>query len=201
MNLTLNEVELLLDSIVDHANQSQRVITILCPSYCYLDKVRHACIEKDANVVICAQNISQYENGAYTGDISAKMVKSCGASHVLLGHSERRHLFNETNDMIKQKLEQCRSNDLVPILCVGETDEQHEQNQTNEVIKRQLSVDGYSGEFIIAYEPVWAIGTGKTASPDRAQAVHHMIRNIIGDNYSILYGDQLNLQILVGYYR
>ena len=143
-------------------------------------------------------------SGAYTGEISGRMLVEAGCSHVILGHSERRSQFNETNEMIDHKVKAAASTGLIPIICIGETLEQREAGQTFGIIKEQL--DGSLKNFkddksmpsstILAYEPVWAIGTGKTATSDQAQEVHHFIRgrleaaggNSIAKALPILYG-------------
>jgi triosephosphate isomerase len=189
MNLTLTEVKELLHEISDAIRTSNDVSVMICPSNNYLLPVQQFCMDQGLNVMICAQNISEYQPGAYTGDVSANMVKSCGATHVLLGHSERRHVFNETNDMLKTKLSYCKDTGLIPVLCVGETLTDREQDKTESVIKQQLSIlSGFDGEFMVAYEPVWAIGTGKTATPEMAQAVHEFIRNECPEECVVLYG-------------
>jgi len=159
-----------------------------------------------ANVNIGAQNIHQAESGAYTGEVSAVQVKSVGASHVILGHSERRAYFGETDALLATKVDAALKHDLTPIFCVGETKEERESGDFFTVIKTQLA-DGLfhlSKEafeaIVLAYEPVWAIGTGLTASPEQAQEVHAFIRKVIAekygqetaDNTSILYGGSCN---------
>lgn len=129
------------------------------------------------------QNCAAYSDGAWTGEVSAAMLKDVGCQYVIVGHSERRQFFHETNDIILKKCEQAFLRGLVPILCVGETLQEREQHQTLAVVKEQLAVvaclkDNCSdfGEIVIAYEPVWAIGTGKSATPEDAEVVHAFIR-------------------------
>ncbi len=186
MNLTCNQASDLILTINSSIDKSSNVSTIICPPACYLTQI----IEQATNqCALGAQNISMFERGAYTGDISAEMVQSCGAKYVILGHSERRHVFLESNQMILSKLKICEDNNLIPILCVGETLDDRSANKTMDVILDQLQVlDGYSHQYLIAYEPVWAIGTGKTATPDIAQEVHAFIRKHIKDDDPILYG-------------
>ena len=129
-----------------------------------------------------AQNLDDHESGAYTGEISAAMLVDYGCSHVIVGHSERRSLFGETDTLVAGKVEMAQQHGLTPILCVGETLDQREAEQTEMVVGRQLDavVDriGISqfSSLVLAYEPLWAIGTGKTASPEQAQAVHGYLR-------------------------
>jgi len=149
-----------------------------------------------------AQNCHWEETGAFTGEISIPMIKDCGASHVIVGHSERRHVFGETNEWINKKIKALLSHGLKPILCIGETLEQRESGSTELVLKEQLE-KGFSSindidKCIIAYEPVWAIGTGVTANLEQVEMAHVVIREIIGENYDggndvhILYGGSVN---------
>ena len=150
-------------------------------------------------VVIGAQNMHEADEGAFTGEISARMLKNAGAKFVILGHSERRRLFHETDAMIHQKLKKAFSAHLLPILCIGETLEDREAGKTFEVLSHQLKT-ALAGlppaELIIAYEPVWAIGTGKTATPETAQEAHQFCRELLkklwGEDFAakthILYG-------------
>jgi triosephosphate isomerase len=157
-------------------------------------------------VAVGAQNAHQNESGAYTGEISAKMVKSTGAAFVILGHSERRQYFGEDNQLLAKKTDTALANGLKPIFCIGETLEERESEQHFEVIKKQLeegvfhlSTEQFE-QLVLAYEPVWAIGTGKTASSEQAQEIHAFIREQIANNYTqevadnttILYGGSCN---------
>ncbi|MEO6633275.1 MAG: triose-phosphate isomerase, partial [Mucilaginibacter sp.] len=158
------------------------------------------------NVGVGAQNTHQAESGAYTGETSAKMIKSVGAGYVILGHSERRQYFGESNELLAKKTDTALGHDLTPIFCIGETLQEREANQHFDIIKSQL-VEGVFhldetqfGKLVIAYEPVWAIGTGVTASSDQAQEIHAFIRKEIAAKYnqqvaddtSILYGGSCN---------
>lgn|SRR5690606_22916104 len=159
-----------------------------------------------ANVAIGAQNIHQAESGAFTGEISASQVKSTGASYVILGHSERRAYFGETDELLAEKVDAALKHDLKPIFCIGETKEERESGSFFDIIKTQLSKGLFhlSSEafksVVLAYEPVWAIGTGLTASPEQAQEVHAFIRKTIAEKYgetiaddtTILYGGSAN---------
>ena len=155
-----------------------------------------------AKVGVAAQNCADHESGAYTGEISAAMVKSTGAGYVILGHSERREYYGETNETLKTKTDLALANGLTPIFCIGEVLAEREAEKQNEVVKTQieealfhLSAEDF-GKIVIAYEPVWAIGTGKVATPEQAQEIHAYIRSVIADkfgaevadNTSILYG-------------
>lgn len=156
----------------------------------------------DTNKIgVAAENCADKEKGAYTGEVSAAMVASTGAKYVILGHSERRAYYHETPEILKTKVELALANGLTPIFCIGEVLEEREANKQNEVVAAQLaSVFSLSAEdfskIILAYEPVWAIGTGKTATAEQAQEIHAFIRSLIAekygkeiaDNCSILYG-------------
>ncbi len=153
------------------------------------------------NIKVGAQNCSQHLNGAYTGEIGIEAINDLGIDFVLVGHSERRQYFNETNANINLKIKALISNKTLPVLCIGESLEEFESNKTNDVILGQLN-EGLAqiniaspNELVIAYEPVWAIGTGKTATPEQAENVHKTIRQYLietypdhGNDISILYG-------------
>ncbi len=153
-------------------------------------------------IKVSAQNCADKVSGAYTGEISAEMVKSTGATHVILGHSERRAYYGETAEILKEKVELALANGLTPIFCIGEVLEERESGKHFDVVKAQISESLFGlstedfGKIVLAYEPVWAIGTGKTASPEQAQEIHAFIRQTVADKYgkevadntSILYG-------------
>ena len=151
------------------------------------------------------QTVSEYESGAYTGEIQASLAKSLGAQYALVGHSERRHIFGESDETVADKFVMAQQQGLTPVLCVGETEQQREQNETESVISAQIDAVieklGVAGlkQSVVAYEPVWAIGTGKTASPEQAQQVHQFIRakiasldNDVAQSLPILYGGSVN---------
>lgn len=158
------------------------------------------------NVSIGAQTINEHESGAYTGEISASQVKSTGAAYVILGHSERRAYFNETDELLAEKVNAALKHDLKPIFCIGETKDERESGSYFDIIKTQLSkglfhLDAEAFKnVVLAYEPVWAIGTGLTATPEQAQEVHAFIRKTLAEQYgqdiadttSILYGGSAN---------
>lgn len=157
---------------------------------------------KGHKVIIGAQNMSQEKKGAYTGEVSADMLADAGARFVLLGHSERRALFHETHEMIRAKLKTALEHDLQPILCIGESKEERDNHETESVLLSQLAsaFEGIAeeglGSLIVAYEPVWAIGTGETATPEMAEQTHLHCRKVLSTLYSetfaskvpILYG-------------
>ena len=172
---------------------------IVCVPFTHLTSV-NAVLNPEC-VALGAENCSVHAKGAYTGEVSASMVKSTGARYVILGHSERRQYFGENNEQLLAKTKIALENGLLPIFCVGEVLEQREDGSYNDVVKAQvealfsLSAEDF-GKIVIAYEPVWAIGTGKTATAEQAQEMHAHIRGVIAekygkevaDNTSILYG-------------
>ncbi|HSX03529.1 MAG TPA: triose-phosphate isomerase [Rhabdochlamydiaceae bacterium] len=167
----------------------------IAPPFTALDTC--AQLVKGSKVQIGAQNMSPFVEGAYTGEISGKMIKEAGGSFVILGHSERRGHFHETNAFIHQKLKAALLEKLIPILCIGETDKEREEGRSFEVILKQIDecLLGFSEEqlkdLIIAYEPIWAIGTGKTATPQLAEDMHHKIRQHIGKKWGIRLAEDL----------
>ena len=201
MNLNYNEVSSLVDEILKLHSSDNNVEVILSPPFVYLDKVIRACANHD-NIFIASQNCSEYNNGAYTGEVSASMLNSMGVNYVIIGHSERRSIFNEFNENLNLKITQALQNNLKIIFCCGENIEQRESGEYLQVIRKQLeetilSLDQKSlSRLVIAYEPIWAIGTGKTASSVQAQEMHSFIRSLISNkfgteisnNTSILYG-------------
>jgi triosephosphate isomerase len=173
---------------------------VLCPSPTSLGVVVEATAQTGLHVA--AQDMHWMDQGAYTGETSPPMVKAVGATHVLIGHSERRQYFNETDESVNLKLKAALKHGLVPIVCVGELLAEREEGQTAEVLERQTAVAlggieaGAAGPLVIAYEPVWAIGTGRTATPEIADKAHKIIRAQIARSLSaeiaastrILYG-------------
>ncbi len=151
----------------------------------------------DSDVGVGAQNMHFESTGAFTGEISPVMVKNAGANYVLIGHSERRHIFGEDDELINKKMIAAAGSELTPILCVGETLYERQNNLTEEVIERQIKVGlseiNYSKNVIIAYEPVWAIGTGANATPEQASKVHQFIREIISSMYGVGSGDEITV--------
>lgn len=154
-------------------------------------------------VALGAQDLSAHESGAYTGEVSAGMLRDLGVHYVIVGHSERRQYHAESDDLVARKAQRALAAGLVPIVCVGETLEQREAGQTELVVKRQLAavihLNGHCiSEIVVAYEPVWAIGTGRTATPEQAQAVHAVLRAQLqaatprADRVKLLYGGSMN---------
>ncbi|GGI28503.1 triose-phosphate isomerase [Pedobacter mendelii] len=205
MNLDYNEGVSLFSEIVNMVKDERQgdQLAIICAPFIHLNSLSKL---GGSDVAIGAQNIHDKENGAYTGEISAKMVKSIGAEYVILGHSERRQYQAESDELLAAKTKIALSNNLKPIFCIGETLDERNNGSYYEILKKQL-VNGIFSlteedfrKVVIAYEPVWAIGTGLTASPEQAQDIHAFIRSEIEANYgfnvaddtTILYGGSCN---------
>ncbi|MES2765670.1 MAG: triose-phosphate isomerase [Bacteroidota bacterium] len=205
---------------------SKKVEILVCPPFINIPAVSE--IFKSSTVMVGAQNCHSEEKGAFTGEISAMMLKMAGASHIIVGHSERRAIFKETDSDVAKKVTQVLKHQLIPILCVGETEAEREADETEEVIGRQLravlknlgalavspsikaesdfknaklSDFTLSKTLVIAYEPVWAIGTGKSATPEMAQKVHAFIRSVLKETFGskatdilILYGGSVTAE-------
>ncbi|MCS7013621.1 MAG: triose-phosphate isomerase [Chloroherpetonaceae bacterium] len=170
----------------------------LAPTFVALESVHQ--VLKHTPIKLAAQNCHYESDGAYTGEISAEMLRSVGCEYVILGHSERRQYFGETDEIINRKVKKALSESLKVILCIGETLAEREANQTEAVLEAQLSgtLKGISADemagITIAYEPVWAIGTGKTATPEQAEQAHQFIRAFIGARYSTELAERLTIQ-------
>ena len=205
MNLNRVEGIALVEDVLKRVSSENKTEVIFAPSFVHLYKVAKLCIDQ-VNVFAASQDCSASEKGAFTGEVSSEMIVSCGAKYVILGHSERRANFSETNELLKLKVGQAFAKNLEVIFCCGEILEQREAGMHFEWIKSQISESLFhlsAAEFakiVIAYEPIWAIGTGVTAKSDQAQEVHSFIRNIIKEKYgsevsqntSILYGGSCN---------
>ena len=199
MNGNLATNQALLSSLVEGLSRVAGVKVAVCVPFPYLAQVQQSL--SGSGIAWGAQNLSQFDAGAYTGEVSGAMLVDFGCRYAIVGHSERRTLFGETNGIVAQKYEAAQKAGLTPILCVGETLAQREAGETEKVVGAQLdAVLERSGALtfahaVIAYEPVWAIGTGKTATPEQAQGVHAYIRTrlaghdaAIAENVQILYG-------------
>lgn len=176
---------------------------LVCAPFPYLAQVE--LLIQGSKVMLGAQNLNTNASGAYTGEVSADMIKDFGARHVIVGHSERRSLYGETSAMVAEKTKAALNAGLTPLLCIGESIEQRGSGNTEAVIEKQLSavielvgIEAFN-QIIIAYEPVWAIGTGVTATPEQAQEVHLFIRSLLAKNDEsvaqktpILYGGSMN---------
>ncbi|MBR0170189.1 MAG: triose-phosphate isomerase [Bacteroidales bacterium] len=203
MNNTFNEADDLLNSIMEQLEEKELprdTQVIVCPPFPFLEMTSD--YANDSYFMVGAQNVSDQEKGAYTGEVSAAMLESMEIDYCIVGHSERRAYYGETNKTVAAKVDQLLKHGLKPIVCVGEVLEEREANRQFEVVKQQVEeglfhLDAeHLQQVVIAYEPVWAIGTGKTATPEQAQEIHHYIRTLLAQKYgdavaneiSILYG-------------
>ena len=206
MNKAFHEADDLVFDIVKlvDKNGANGVEVVICPPFPYLELATD--ITENDKVFIGAQNVSNQESGAYTGEISAMMLKSIEVKYCIVGHSERRKYFNESNQFLSEKVDICLKHDIIPIFCCGEVLEERESENHFDVVKTQLTDSLFHLEpkdfkkVVIAYEPVWAIGTGVTATSGQAQEMHAFIRSIIEEKYNkalanditILYGGSCN---------
>jgi triosephosphate isomerase len=200
MNGSLAANEALLKGILAGLSDPACDIAVAVPMP-YLAQVQ--AVASGSAVALAAQDVSQHEAGAYTGEVSAAMLKDFGVSYALVGHSERRQYHGETDTVVAEKAQRALASGITPIVCVGETLQEREAGQTEAVVKRQLAavihLNGHCiSEIVVAYEPVWAIGTGRTASPEQAQAVHAVLRAQLAaasehvDRIRLLYGGSMN---------
>lgn len=203
MNGSSAQTDALIDGILAGIGTATACDILVCPSYLYLAQA--AAKISDSPVLLGGQNVSTEAKGAFTGEIAADMLVDIGCSHVLVGHSERRALYGDDDATVAAKFVAAQSQGLIPVACVGETLEERESGITNDVVGRQLDaildLAGVAAmdKAIVAYEPVWAIGTGKTASPEQAQEVHGFIRERIAArdgriaaDLRLLYGGSVN---------
>ena len=203
MNSSLDSVTALVEGIKAGLDAVTTAEMVVCPPYVYIPTV--AALIDGASISLGAQDVSDQESGAYTGEVAPAMLTDVGCKYAIVGHSERRSIYGESDAFTASKFAAARKAGLVPILCVGELLEEREQGITEQVVSRQLDavIDlegvGALADAVIAYEPVWAIGTGKTASPDQAQEVHAFIRGklaaldaAVADKVQILYGGSMN---------
>jgi len=206
MNISLTEGQELFSEIKklvrEEVKGNQGIV--VCPPFIHISSLAQSLA--DNSLAVGAQNCHQSDSGAFTGEVSASMLASAGVSYVIIGHSERRLYFAESNVQLAQKLDVVLKNGILPIFCIGETLEQRNDGSYFDVIKSQLAEAAFHlqeadfAKLVIAYEPVWAIGTGLTASPEQAQEIHSYIRNLIAEKYNpslasnltILYGGSCN---------
>ena len=202
MNKNAAEGRALVEALKNGIAGLENAEIVVCPPFTTIGSVVEAAA--GSAIGVGAQNIHWAESGAFTGEISADMLKTSGVQYVIIGHSERRQFFGETNETVNKRLKAALAAGLIPIVCVGELLEERENNKTEAVLAEQIRVglDGISAEeaakIVIAYEPVWAIGTGKTATPDMAQAAHAFIRGelralfgSVADEMRIQYGGSM----------
>ncbi len=202
MNLSVKDAVALIEGIAAGIGDIDDIDTLVAPPFTTLATVRQAMGK--ARIFLAAQNMYHESSGAYTGEVSGRMLQEAGCTHVILGHSERRAIFHETSQDIDLKVKEAAVLGLIPIVCIGETLEEREADQTFDVLKKQLDESLKNCKVdelllpstILAYEPVWAIGTGKTASPDQAQEVHAFIRKWVEENFNP--GTSHQIRILYG---
>lgn len=203
LNGSTDDIQTLVKGILDGMSGANGKAVAVCPPYVYIPMVSE--LLKGSDVGLGAQDVSEQSSGAFTGEVSSEMLKEVGCQYAIVGHSERRSIYGELDADTANKYKAAMDSGLTPILCVGELLEERESGDTENVVARQLDavidavgVEGLAAG-VIAYEPVWAIGTGKTASPDQAQDVHAFIRNKIAqldvsvaEKVQILYGGSVN---------
>lgn len=202
MNLDFEKAEELMDKLAEILDEKkpEKCEVVICPPYLYMELAVD--YTQDANFEAGAQNVSSFDDGAYTGEISAAMLKKLEVKYVIIGHSERRAYFNETDEILETKVRKALDNNIKPIFCCGEVLEERKSDSHFKVVEAQLkntilklSKEDFA-KIVIAYEPVWAIGTGETATPEQAQEMHAFIRGLVkeayneevADNTTILYG-------------
>jgi len=205
MNKTLQEAEALVKEIISGCADEDTVTKVLFPPFVFIQDLASLTKEKKG-ISIGAQNCYHLESGAYTGEVSANAIASVGGTHVIVGHSERRMYFNESHEELRQKIELIFKNNLTPIYCVGEKLNERKSNNYFHAVKKQIEEvifhfsEAQMKKCVLAYEPVWAIGTGETATPEQAQEMHSFIRLAVAEKFgqavaseiSILYGGSCN---------
>ncbi|MEW6105190.1 MAG: triose-phosphate isomerase [Bacillota bacterium] len=198
MNKTRDEAVDLVGDLKEMLADVGDVEVVVCPPFTALDAVREAL--RGSNIELGAQNMHWEEEGAFTGEISPLMLRNLGCMYVILGHSERRTYFGETDETVNRKVKSAMANGLLPIICVGETLDERDAGKTEEVVVRQTKA-ALSGvktngaeRIVIAYEPVWAIGTGRTASADEANRVIHIIRQSVAEVFNERIAQEVRIQ-------
>ena len=198
MNETIDQSLDLVTKLKSEVAEVNDVDIVVCPPFTSLFAMGKAI--RGANIFLGAQDIYWEEKGAYTGEVSPGMLIDVGCQYVIIGHSERRHLFGEANQSVNKKVKAALRFDLTPIMCVGERLEEKERGVTEGVVREHITrgLEGLSREevlkMVIAYEPVWAIGTGKTATPDQAQEVHSFIRRLLSELYDEVTASKIRIQ-------
>ena len=207
MNTTYSEAMNLVREIINGAQNSSTVTKIFFPPFTFLKSVADE-LNNSKEFFVGSQNCSEHVKGAFTGEVSASIISSVGCKYVIVGHSERRIYFNENNSQLKNKIDLLLQNNLIPVFCFGENLEQRKSAKHFETVKNQITevLKNYNKEttvkFILAYEPVWAIGTGETATPSQAQEMHAFVRKCLNEMFdsvtasqiSVLYGGSCNAQ-------
>jgi triosephosphate isomerase len=193
MYKTISEARALAEEIVRKSPEVSAATLILIPPFTAIAEVKK--VVAGSQVLVGAQNLFWEDQGAFTGEISPVQLKEAGCQLVVIGHSERRQLFGETDETVRKKVLAALKHDLIPVVCIGETLEQREKGQTLSVIKNQLEQSVFTLEaeklekIILAYEPIWAIGTGRNATPEQAEEVQAFIRNLIAERYGKIVAD------------
>ncbi|WP_019039167.1 triose-phosphate isomerase [Psychroflexus tropicus] len=197
MNCNLDESQHLLNALNQKNFTTTDVEVIVAPPYTNLYAAHQSL--KDSPIKLSSQNLNENEKGAYTGEISPAMLKSVGVEYVIIGHSERRVIYKETDHLLAKKATTAAKHNLKIMFCIGEVLEQRKEGRHFEIVKEQLEKGLFHlsatemKNVVIAYEPVWAIGTGETASPEQAQEMHQYIRKVIADHYTIKIGEQTSI--------
>lgn len=199
MNKTVPETVAFIDAFLPEVKDVKGVDMVICPPFIALEAASQKL--KGTTVGLGAQNLNDNDNGAFTGEVSGSMLVSLGCSHVIIGHSERRQFYGETDEVVQKKISRTQKHNLIPVVCVGETLAQREAGKTLEVVGNQVKAalqnipSAELQKLVLAYEPIWAIGTGRTATPAQAQEAHLSIRNILKD----LYGSHTSLKVRILY--
>ncbi len=204
MNASLQSIETLINGIKQGLESvSENCGVVVCPPSIYISKVNE--LTQGSRILLGAQNVCEEDKGAFTGEVAGTMIKEFNCTYAIVGHSERRNIYRETDELVAKRFAAARRAGIIPILCVGELLEEREAGNTEDIVGKQLDavlalegIDAFA-DAVIAYEPVWAIGTGKTATPDQAQEVHAFIRSKlagiskdIANNIILQYGGSVN---------
>jgi len=206
MYLDFDESNILINGLLQEKFDTEKVDLAVFPSTLALREVVMS--TNDTEFSVGAQNVAWVEKGAYTGAVSAQMFADVGCGYALVGHSERRHIFNETNDAVRKKIEACLEINLIPVVCIGETGEDLENGKREYRLKKQLmkafeNLELNGGKVMVAYEPVWAIGTGKACDPKTADEVHTWIKTELKQYFEtdipVLYGGSVKAENVVSY--
>lgn len=198
LNKTPNETIVFLEEIKPLVAGVEDIEIVVCPTFTSINVATY--LTKKTNIKIGAQNLFWEKSGAYTGEVSGDMIKELGAEYVIVGHSERRQYFGETDESVNKKIFAAFAAGMLPIVCIGETLQEREAGKVDEVITRQVQV-GLNGldaakhnKLVVAYEPVWAIGTGKNATPEQANEVHQLIRKLLKEKFGKAFADAVRIQ-------
>ena len=198
LNKTPDEAEILARCVVDAVSDVAGVDVAICPPFTALERV--SSVVRDTGVGLGAQNMYWETEGAFTGEVSAPMLLTCGCEYVILGHSERRQFFGETDATVNRRLKAALSAGLKPIMCIGESFDERQADVTEQVVEKQTrgALNGVSADEVqgitLAYEPVWAIGTGLTATPEQAEAVHAFLRQVLAQIYDYDVAQAIRIQ-------